>query len=306
MSGLQLASYLALGFFIIFVAFKMIRIARMPIHLRWDLYPIPHERGKAYGGSYFEEVDWWTKPRRASFFSELRVVVAEILFIQSLFRHNRRLWIFSFPFHLGLYCLVAFALLLIFGGITETARMEIAAGSAGTFGAGVYYLTIALGSAGWILASLGAIGLLLSRIFRAELRKASLRSDYFNLIFLLAVFVTGFFSWVTVDQVYALLRGFVQSLVSFQPSPAMPSIVAVQLWIIVALMFYFPFTHMTHMFGKYFTYHRVRWEDHPNLRGSRIEKAVTEALGYPLTWAGPHIRKGTWAEAADGEKRGHE
>lgn len=306
MSGLQLASYLALGFYVIFVAFKMIRIARMPIHLRWDLYPIPHERGKAYGGSYFEEVDWWTKPRQASLFSELRVVVAEILFIQSLFRHNRRLWIFSFPFHLGLYCLVVLALLLIFGRITETARMEIAAGSAGTFGAGVYYLTIALGSAGWILASLGTIGLLLSRIFRVELRKASLRSDYFNLIFLLAVSVTGFFSWVTVDQDYAHLSGFVQSLVSFQPSPAMPSIVAVQLWITVALLFYFPFTHMTHMFGKYFTYHRVRWEDHPNLRDSRIEKAVTAALGYPLTWAAPHIRKGTWAEAADGEKRGHE
>ena len=62
---------------------------------------------------------------------------------------------------------------------------------------------------------------------------------------------------------------------------------------------------MTHMFGKYFTYHTVRWEDHPNMRGSKIEKAVIEALGHPLTWAAPHIKKGTWAEAAT-EETDHE
>jgi len=306
MSVLQLASYTAFGFFVVFVALKMIRIARMPVHLRWDLYPIPRESGSAYGGSYFEEVDWWTKPRQASLIRELRAIAIEILFIQSLFRHNRRLWIFSFPFHLGLYCLVGFGLLLVIGAMAASAAVEITAGSPATFSAGIYYLTIALGSAGWILASLGAIGLLLSRIFRAELRKASLRSDYFNLIFLLAVSVSGFLSWAIVDQEYTHLRGFMQGLVGFQQSPTIPLLVAVQLWITVALLFYFPFTHMTHVFGKYFTYHRVRWEDHPNLRGSRIEKAVTEALGYPLSWAAPHIGKGTWAEAADTEKRGHE
>ncbi|HPI32184.1 MAG TPA: hypothetical protein PLR32_02635, partial [candidate division Zixibacteria bacterium] len=46
-------------------------------------------------------------------------------------------------------------------------------------------------------------------------------------------------------------------------------------------------THMTHFVGKYFTYHKVRWEDHPNIRGSRIEAAVAKALGYPLTWSAP-------------------
>ena len=39
----------------------------------------------------------------------------EILFVHSLYRHNRPLWLVSFPFHLGLYCLVVFALLMVAG-----------------------------------------------------------------------------------------------------------------------------------------------------------------------------------------------
>jgi hypothetical protein len=72
-------------------------------------------------------------------------------------------------------------------------------------------------------------------------------------------------------------------------------------------MFYFPFTHMTHLFGKYFTYHKVRWEDEPNFRGSKIEKAVTKALGYRQNWAAPHIKTGgTWADAATEETSSNE
>ena len=308
MNALQIAGYLAVVFFIVFVAAKLIKIARMPIHIRWDLYPIPHERGKgAYGGSYFEEVDWWTKPRNFSLMSELRAMALEIFFVQSLFHHNRPLWYFSFPFHLGLYCLVAFTVLLALGAVLGIQGIEIVAGSASFLGVAVYYLTVVLGTGGWILGAVGAIGLLFARMFGGELRKASVRSDYFNLIFLLAVFGAGFAAWVTVDPGYAHLRGFIQAMVTFAPASDLPVAVGIQGWLVTALLFYFPFTHMPHVFGKYFTYHTVRWEDHPNVKGSKIEKAVTEALGYKLSWAAPHIKKGTWAEAAtDWEKHNNE
>jgi len=308
MSGLQVIGYLAVGFFVVVVAAKIIKIARMPIHIRWDLYPIPHEKGKgAYGGSYFEEIDWWTKPSNFSLISELRAMALEILFVQSLYHHNRSLWYFSFPFHFGLYCLVGFIALLFIGGIMEAAGVAVAAGSGSGFGSLIYYLTLVLGAVGWVLGILGAVGLFFSRLFGNELRKASVRSDYFNLLILLAVLVMGMIAWATADTGYAYLRGFVQSMVTFEPMAPLPTAVVVQLWLFVALLFYFPFTHMTHMFGKYFTYHQVRWEDHPNIRGGKIEKAVIEALGYKLTWAAPHIKKGTWAEAAtDWEKHANE
>jgi nitrate reductase gamma subunit len=36
---------------------RAVGYARMPLHLRWELYPVPHEAPDraAHGGSYFEE-----------------------------------------------------------------------------------------------------------------------------------------------------------------------------------------------------------------------------------------------------------
>ena len=104
MNGLQLLMYIAYAFFFVGTAYRAYRMAKMPVHLRWDLYPIPHEKDKGhYGGSYFEEIDWWTKPAEVSIRSELKEMAREIIFIQSMYHNNRPLWFFSFPFHFGLY-----------------------------------------------------------------------------------------------------------------------------------------------------------------------------------------------------------
>lgn len=300
MSGLQMVSYVSVLFFVVVIAAKMIKIARMPVHIRWDLYPIPHEKGRgAYGGSYFEDIDWWTKPKNFSLFSELKEMLSEIIFVKSVFEHNRSLWVFSFPFHLGLYSLVGFVGLLVIGGILGAAGVAVTAASASAIGTAVYYLTLVCGTLGWVLGIFGAVGLLASRLFKRELRVASALSDYVNLLFLLAVFIVGLWSWYAIDPHYTETRAYVQNWLTFQPTTSLPTVMVVQLWLTAALLFYFPFTHMTHMVGKYFTYHRIRWEDAPNVRGSKIEHAVQEALGYTINWSAPHIKKGgTWAEAA--------
>ena len=58
---LQVLSYAALLIFIAASLSRIIKVAKMPVHLRWELYPVPHERGRAhYGGSRLEENEWWT------------------------------------------------------------------------------------------------------------------------------------------------------------------------------------------------------------------------------------------------------
>jgi nitrate reductase gamma subunit len=303
MSGLQLVMYFSIILFIVVIAFKMAKLARMPVHLRWDLYPIPHEKGKGeYGGSYFEEVDWWTRKREFSLLSELKEMGMEIVFIQSLFRNNRPLWFFSFPFHLGMYCLMGFTGILILGAILELAGVTVAAANAGVVGLIVHYLTVIFGTAGWILSIFGAFGLIFSRLINGELRKSSVLSDYTNLVFILVVTVSGLTTWLTVDPSYSSLRGFIGSLISFNAAGVIPASLTVQLWLTAALMLYFPFTHMTHFVGKYFTYHRIRWEDAPNIRGGKIESAVSNSLRQRIDWSAPHIKSGaTWAEAATEE-----
>jgi len=302
MGLLQLISYLAILLFIVVVAAKMAKIARMPLHLRWDLYPIPHEKGRnAYGGSYYEDVDWWAKPENFSLASEIKEMAKEIVLIQSVFHHNRPLWIFSFPFHFGLYCLVGFLVLLVFGAVLQLAGVAVAA-DAGIIGLIVFHATRILGTVGWVLGLIGAIGLFFSRLLKPEMRSASVFSDYTNLLILMAVMVSGLVTYFTVDPNYELLRGFAAGLIGFQPVADLPTAISVHLWLWAALMLYFPFTHMTHMFGKYFTYHKVRWEDKPNVRGGKIEQAVSQALIFKQNWAASHIKQGaTWAEAATEE-----
>jgi len=80
----------------------------MPLHLRWELYPVAHETTDrlAYGGSYLEEVNWWEKPQHRSLFNPLRYMVPEILLMAGLWRGNKSLWRTTFPFHFGLYLLI--------------------------------------------------------------------------------------------------------------------------------------------------------------------------------------------------------
>jgi len=116
MTSLQLLMYFSVLICGIGIARKVFKYVRMPIHLRWELYPVAHE-GKDYGGSYYEEVEWWAKSRKRSVIDELKFMIPEILFIRALYNHNRKLWIASFPFHGGLYVTICFLFLLVIGAV---------------------------------------------------------------------------------------------------------------------------------------------------------------------------------------------
>ena len=295
---LQFLIYLSLAIFIAGLAIKIRKIIKMPVHLRWELYPVPHEKGKAhYGGSYFEEPDWWLKPRQKSFLNELKEMAREIFAIQTLFVNNKKLWLFSFPFHLGLYLLTAFIILLIIGAAIHSSGIIIDSLAYGPLIRLIHYATNISGSLGFILGAIGAAGLLFNRIFRAELRHYSSRADYFNLLLLLAIFISGIISWLYDSYSFAILRSFIQSLLFFNYAPAIQLPAKILIILTGIFLAYLPFTHMTHFVGKYFTYHTVRWQDTPNVSGSLSENSLAKSLASHPTWSAPHIAGGkTWSE----------
>ena len=82
---------------------------------------------------------------------------------------------------------------------------------------------------------------------------------------------------------------------------ALPWPVGLEIVLGVVLLAYIPMTHMSHFFTKWFMYHDVRWNDEPNLAGSKIEQRVAEALKYPVSWSASHIRgdgKKNWGDVA--------
>jgi nitrate reductase gamma subunit len=111
---LYLLTYFSILVFFLLVISKIFKYASAPIHVRWELYPVAHEsKRNKYGGSYYEEAEWWKKKVKKNHIAELWAMFEEIIFLKGVFLHNKKLWIFSFPFHLGLY-LVTFTTFLIF------------------------------------------------------------------------------------------------------------------------------------------------------------------------------------------------
>jgi len=299
-----LLAYASVAVFVTAIMWRVVKIARLPIHLRWELYPVAHEKGRAsYGGSYLEEFDWWTKPRKSSMLGELKVMIPEILLLEGVREHNRSHWYRSFPFHFGLYLLAALIGLLVIGAVADLAGADISANGP-PLAKALHTLTFLVGHAGLGLGIVGAVALLVRRLAEPDYREYTKKLDYFNLTFFIVTLVVALVVHGMFDPTFAGLRSFFTQLATFDLSGAIPvesPLFALEVVLGCLLLAYIPLTHMSHFFTKYFMYHDIRWSDEPNLKGGRIERRVAEALKYPVSWSAPHIRgdgKKNWVDVA--------
>jgi nitrate reductase gamma subunit len=298
MSGpILVAMYGLLAVFVVGFVLRSVRLARLPVHLRWELAPIPHEKGKGrYGGSYLEELDWWTKPREKSLVAEARYMLLEIVFLKAVWEHNRRLWWFSFPFHVGMYLLIGGAALLSIVVLGSLTGIAIATAPI------LERIITGLATAGYGLGTIGAIGLLGKRLLERDLRDFTPPATLCNLALLLAVFGTGLGTLAT-ESYSTAVAAVLGALATANPA-AVPGMAVAHAGVTFLFLAYLPFTPMMHFVAKYFTYHEVRWNDEP--MNPRMEREVEQLLAQPVSWAGPHVRadgKKTWVDIATEEVR---
>lgn len=304
MPFVQIATYFAVAVSVIAMLAKAFRYLKAPEHFRWELYPVPHEKGRAeYGGSYLEELDWWTKTRESDRLKELSEMFQEIILLKGVFHNNRKVWVFSFPFHFGMYLCIGWLMLLLLGGILEANGMTIGA-AAGGLGMVIHYLTLISGYVGLILSGAGAFGLLMWRLTDSRQRLYNSPSDYINLLLFDVVVVVALMAHGTSDPDFIALRGFVQSLATFSPATITGTLLTAEILLVSLLILYIPLTRMSHFVAKYFLYHSVRWNDEPNFKGSAIEKRIIKLLGQKVGWSAPHIQTGQpWTEVVKGEDK---
>lgn len=286
--------------FVVGCVVRAVTYARKPLHLRWELYPVPHEEASRakYGGSYFETVDWWTKPTSRNLGGELKVMVPEMLFLKALRDFNRKLWRLSFPFHFGLYLLLGSVVLVVLTATGSFIWPNLRVTSLGIVLHAVY--TVA-GCGGAALAIFGCLGLLYRRLTDDDLKSYTVPADVFNLalfIFTMGALAAGYlFRSSTSPSVAALVKG----LVTFNTKVVVPGVLVPGLVLGALLIAYIPYTHMSHFIAKYFTYHAVRWDDAANIDGSALQKKMAEYLTYRPTWSARHIGADgtkTWVDLA--------
>ena len=281
---------IAVAIFLVGNLIRVVRTLRAPRPLRWELYPIPkgpRERQR-YGGSYFEETDWWSKPAESGGAGELAFMAQEVLLLHSVRKTFRELWLRSRLLHWGLYLYIIAALLVLSSSIFSLvvpARL-----AAYVFGIGCGF--------GW----LGSVGLLALRSILLRLRPYTTRVTRFNLIFFVTFFMSGGVSLPGLAS--RLAHGSTLAMAIAGPSPTL----TLHLVLLAFFLAYFPFTHMTHAYMKFFTWHGVRWDDTPAAQAPSANQALATNLRRNLTWAAPHVAgrdETTWAQAvADADGRG--
>jgi nitrate reductase gamma subunit len=276
--------WLSVAIFLLACAWRALRYIRTPEHLRWDLYPVAHEPARDHGGSYLEEKDWWDKPRKKSHFGEISVLFQEIVLLKGVYENNLRVWWGSLPFHWGLYLLmlVSVGLLLpAFGLGGEPVMTALKVG--GLIGGG--------------LLALGAAILLVLRMTDPKLLPYTAPVDRLNLALLTALGALCVAVAASAGGMAAPASA-IGSMLRFR-APEVGALLAAQMIVGGLFILYLPFTRMVHFFAKYFTYHKVRWDDRPVEPGTPLERKLAAALNYGVSWSAEHVRTGkTWAEVA--------
>lgn len=267
--------------FVLGCAWRAYRYASAPEHLRWDLYPVAHEPSP-HGGSYLEEKEWWTKPRETSLLGEAVVMGEEIFFLAGVWKHNRRLWWGSFPFHWGFYLMVVVTFGLVAAALGFDRPVFLQA------------LAVLGGLAGALVAAGSAI-LLVLRAGDAKLKPYTAPVDLINLAIVGAL---GVLSLLVALGGMEQVVGAVGHLIRVRPLEVSP-LLGTQMAVAALFLFYLPTTRMVHFFSKYFTYHEVRWDDRPREAGSTLDRRLREALNFGVHWSAEHVQTGkTWAEVA--------
>ena len=278
--------WIAVVIFVIASVGRALKYARTPEHLRWDLYPVAHEPRelREHGGSFLEEKEWWTKPRKTSLWGEVSFMMGEIFFLMGVRENNRKLWWFSMPFHWGLYLL---------GGVT----MGLVVAALGFSPPWLVALLAAVGAVAGVLTAVGALGLLMIRSTDPKMAFYTTGADRLNLLLLIVIGALSAAVAILPPGMGGVIAA-VGNVLRIRPVEA-TTLLAIQMALAALFLLYMPFTRMVHFFSKYFTYHQVRWDDRPVVPGSKLEKRLRGALDFGVAWSAEHIKTGnTWAEVA--------
>lgn len=303
MEALQIVTYILVAAFVVAFSAKMIKYQRMPIHLRWELYPVVGETKRPWGGSYLEEPDWFEKPQEKksfkSFIAEMKFMGKEIIFFREYFHSNRGLWYIVEPFHIGLFLFVTFLALLFIDAVTMQAGVSVSAETSNAWGLLLHYVTLVVGGASLIFGTIGCLSLFVRKMIDPEMSPYTRRIEYFNIFLVLAVFLTGLLAWAIADPGFETARSYMQGLITLNLIESMNPIIVVHVVLLALLLAYFPYTNIMHFIAKHFTFNKVRWDDAPNLRGSALERKLAPLLDMRVTWAAPHMQTlNRWSDIA--------
>jgi nitrate reductase gamma subunit len=288
----HIITFSVIGIFLLLMAYRVISMARRPEHLRWELAPVPRDKGKTgYGGSYLEEYEWWRQPRQISRTAPIIYMLREIFTLKSVRENNPRFWPFSISLHYGIYLVILAlavyfinALLLIYG--TSKDILDV-----------FYRITTVIVAAGCITGGIGALGLILKRWLGPDLKNYSSFGSFFKLALLLGVFASAGIAMMIAENYAAEMSLFVKGIITLDKGISVSIVCSIHLFISLFFVLVLPMTNMVHFITKHFTYYAVRWNDAP--LDERLSAKLARLAAKQPVWAARTAGEGkSWADLA--------
>ena len=244
---IYLFTYFSIIIFIALVVSKIFKYSSAPVHVRWELYPVAHEPKKnKYGGSYYEDTGWWKNSVHKSHFAELWAMLEEIIFLKGVYIHNRKLWYFSFPFHLGLYLMTTTFFLIVFSVLLDLSSLLLLNSTNNFFGVLLNHLINVFGYCGLALTCLGCLGLLYQRMTDKKFKFYNTPMDFVNLYFILALAVVVFITLINTNSGFIASKIFVKNLLTLNFVPIGDALFVIHIILLSLFFLYFPITRMMH------------------------------------------------------------
>jgi nitrate reductase gamma subunit len=295
-SILTIMTYFSYIFIVTLYAVKVVRIARMPVHLRWELYPVLHETERKYGGSYYEDLEWWKRNRQKGRVRGILFLLKDNFSMGEYFHRNRAYWLVLLPWHIGFIFIIVFHVFCFFGALAMVLGLAVSPESSSALGRFLYFSVLVTGGISFITGTFGSVGMAIKRLSDEELRTYASPQNYFNYLFTLVIFLSGLYAWYFVDPTLSEYRQFWRGLITLKPM-SVETAAAFHILAFALFLIYLPFTRSIHYITKFFAYLWIRWDDRPNVPGSKIERMVEKCLNQPVSWSAPHIQSGNkWAE----------
>jgi len=287
---LAIFTYFSYVFIIVMYTVKVVKYLKLPVHLRWELYPVVHEERRGFG-SCFESMDWWTKARRSSHIRGVLYLLKEYIHLGEYWKRNKGYWMVLYPWHVGFMLIILFHILCFFSGIAMALGLTISADSPQIFGRMLYYIILAVGVVSFITGSFGSIGLWIKRLIDRDLRLYAAPLNFVSYCLTSLVFLSGLYAWYFVDPPLSEYREFWKGLVTLRFVPV-EAASALHIMIFNLFLVYLPYTRSMHYITRFFAFFLIRWDDEPNVRGCDLEKELIKLQDQKVTWDGPHIRPG--------------
>ena len=262
----QVLPYIAGGIFLIGMTCQILKWLKVPVPFQLTIFPAP----KGSSG-------------------QVMAIGSELLFFKSLYKGDKTLWLWAWLLHVSLA-------MVIFGHVVGIYYLMNQFTLIGLTPAASQALSMGFGTVAGIILMVSLIALFYRRIADPEVKRLSDPADFFDLLLILSVVVTG--NHMRLPGVHVdlpAIKAFMGGLLTFNPVPIPENAIFIAHFLLVnLLLIYFPFSKLVHLAG-FFVNRAMLVEQapvYPTPAGTPVRSAFATKQNSPSGAGQPTITRG--------------